>query len=431
MIGSKLVKRVLKWLGATIGVLVLALSVLAVNAFYFRPFSIRVFFETAFLKIALEDPELLSSMRLLEQAGLTFHNDDLTDISPAQTMRVNGMFEQDLAMLRSYDRASLDGQDALSYDILEWFLQNQAEGIPFTWHSYPVNQMHGEQNGLPNFMANIHHVGGVRDARDYVARLSKFDSKFDQLLEDLRLREEKGILPPRFTVEKVLDEMRGFRGRPARDNVLFTTFVERLDKLDGVDEEERSELERQVETEIERTVYPAYDGLIAYFERLREKATTDHGVWKLPDGDAYYDHMLRRNTTTSLTADQIHELGLSEVARIHAEMDAILAAEGYTEGTIAERMNRLNEEERFLYPNTDDGRRRILEDFRAIIEEIHTGMHAYFGRLPKSPVEVQRVPEFRQAGAAGAYYMSPSMDGARPGVFYANLRDLKEHPRFG
>ncbi|MGH8247125.1 MAG: DUF885 domain-containing protein, partial [Gammaproteobacteria bacterium] len=301
----------------------------------------------------------------------------------------------------------------------------------FTWHGYPVNQMRGEQNALPNFMANIHHIGSVRDARHYITRLSKFGAKFDQLLEDLRLREGKGIVPPRFTVEKVLDEMRGFRGAPAGDNVLYTSFVERLAGIESLGEDTRDALEQDVLMEIERSVYPAYDKLIAYFEYLQPKATTNHGVWKLPDGDAYYDYKLRENTTTNLTADQIHELGLSEVARIQLEMDVILVAEGYAEGSVSERMIRLNEEERFLYPNTDEGRRQILEEFRSINGEITAGMHAYFGRLPRSPVEVERVPEFSQKGSAGAYYMAPSMDGARPGVFYANLRDLKEHPRFG
>lgn len=423
-------RRFLKWSGITLGVLVLAAAAFIVNAVYFRPVSLRVFYEAAFLKFAIGDPELLSSMRLLEPFGLTFHNDDLTDVSPRRTLELNELIVENHEILDSYDRGRLRGQTALSYDILQWYLSNEIDGIPYTWHGYPVNQLHGVQNEMPRFMASIHHVGSTRDAEDYLARLSKFDTKFNQLLEDLELREGKDIIPPRFTVEKVLAEMKGFRAQEPTANILYASFSKRLRELPGLDAPVRERLEQAAAAEIAATVYPAYDRLIAYFERLKPRATTNDGVWKLPDGDAYYDYMLRRNTTTRLNAEQIHELGLAEVARIQAEMDATLRAQGYTEGTVAERMIRLGEEPRFLYPNTDAGRKQILDDFSSLIREILTGMPRYFAHLPKARVEVERVPEFSEKGSAGAYYQAPSMDGVRPGVFFANLRDLKEHPRF-
>ncbi len=424
-------KRFFKWIGILLGVVLLVVAGFVINVLYFRPVTVGVFYETVFLKFMLKDPESLSAMRLLEQVGLNFHNDDLTDISPAHTEELNQMLIDNHEMLKSYDRDKMEGQVALSYDILDWFMKNQVDGIEYTWHSYPVNQLFGVQNQMPNFMATIHHVGSVGDAENYVTRLSKFDTKFDQLLEDLRLREEKGIIPPRFTVEKVLDEMNGFRGTEPTENILYTSLVDRLAEVEGVSDAKREELAQAALDEVENTVYPAYDGLIDYFEHLQTLATTNHGVWKLPDGDAYYDWQLRQNTTTDLTADEIHELGLTEVERIQSEIDAILDAEGYTEGTVAERMAQLNEEKRFLYPNTDEGRQQIIEDFQVIIDEITGGMPEYFGHLPKSVVEVKRVPEFSEKTSAGAYYQGPSADGVRPGVFYANLRDLKEHPKYG
>ncbi len=423
-------KRFLKWLGAGFGAVVLIVAALAVNAFYFRPFSIRVFYETAFVKFMLHDPETLSYMRILEPMGLTFHNNDLTDISPAATELNNRLIEENYHTLQKYDRSKLSEADALSYDILAWYLQNQMDGLKYTWHGYPVNQMFGVQNALPRFMANIHYIGSAGDARDYIERLSKFGVKFDQLLEDLKLREGRKIVPPRFTIERVLDEMKGFRGQAAQENVLYTSLVDRLQQVEGLDEGTRDALAQQAVEQIERNVWPAYDRLIAYFEHLQQTVTTNHGVWMLPDGDKYYDYMLRQNTTTNLTADQIHELGLSEVARIQAEMDGILVAQGYTAGSVAERMLKLNDEERFLYPDTDAGRAQILKDYAAIIAEINAGMPKYFSRLPKSPVKVERVPVFSEQGSSGAYYQGPSMDGKRPGVFYANLRSVKEHPRW-
>jgi uncharacterized protein (DUF885 family) len=423
-------KGLFKWLGLAAGAALLLLALAAINVIWFKPFSIRVFYETAFMKFMIHDPESLSYMRLLEPLGITFHNDDLTDVSPAMTEYNNRLVEENHAMLKRYDRSRLTGQDALSYDILAWFLENQVQGIPYTWHGYPVNQMFGVQNALPRFMASIHHIGSAADARDYIARLSKFPRKFDQLLEDLALREGRKIVPPRFTVDRVLDEMRGFRGTPAKENVLYTSFLERLDKVGGLDAAVRERLATDALAEIESSVYPAYDRLIGYFEHLQQVVTTDHGVWALPDGDAYYDYMLRQNTTTDLTADQIHAIGLAEVARIQGEMDAILREQGYTEGTVAERMTALNAEERFLYPDTDTGRAQILADYAAIIDGISAGMGRYFGRMPRSPVKVERVPVFSEKGSSGAYYQAPARDGSRPGIFYVNLRSVNEHPKW-
>jgi len=423
-------KMLLKWAGAALGTVLLLVVLFGVHTWNFRPLTVGLFYETMFLKYAIDDPELLSSMRLLEQAGITFHNNDLTDISIERTERLNRELLADLETLKSYDRSKLQGQAALSYDILLWFMENQAAAIPYTWHGYPVNQMHGEQNGLPRFLTDIHHIGSIADAEDYIERLGKVGVKFDQLIEDLTLREGKGVMPPLFTVEKVLAEMRGFRGMPARDNVLFTTFGERLGKVEGVSDERRTQLEGDVEKAIESSVYPAYDRLITFFEHQMALVTGNYGVWSLPDGDAYYDYQLSQHTTTKMTADQIHALGLSEVDRIQAEMDAILKDQGLVEGTVGERMTQLGEDERYTYPNTDQGREQILARFTEIIDEISQVMPDYFLYLPKSGVEVKRVPEFSEKGSAGAYYYPPSMDFTRPGVFYANLRDLKEHPKW-
>ncbi len=427
---SGMLKRIFKWMGALLAALLLIVAVFAVNAIWFKPFFINVFFERVFIELALEDPELLTTLRVLEPLGIDGHNARLTDVSPAATLAQNEKVVRDLATLRRYDRASLSGQTALSYDTLEDFLAGLVDGIPFTWHSYPVNQLFGVQSNLPEFMVSRHPLDSERGAEHYVARLEQFETKFSQLIEDLRLRESKGIIPPRFVVEKVLREMRGFIGAPVEENILYTHFADAVAGLQDVPEERAEELLAAVRSAIEGAVYAAYGELIAYFEALEPSAIGNHGVWALPDGDAYYDHRLRVSTTTDLSADEIHALGLREVARIQAEMDATLREQGYTEGSVAERMTALGGESRFLYPNTDAGREQILADFRVIIEEIDREMPAWFITLPKSAVEVVRVPEFRQEGAAGAYYTLPSLDGSRPGRFNVNLRNLKELPRY-
>ncbi len=423
-------KKFFKWLGISVlGVLALVAG-LVINTIWFKPIFINAYFERAFLEFALESPETLSSIRLLEQFGIDGHNAELDDISLAATERQNKRLLENQAMLRRYDRDELEGQKALSYDIFEWFIDHQVEGIKYTWHGYPVNQLFGVQNGLPDFMVQIHQVNSVKEADYYISRLSKFDTKFEQLLEDLQLRESKDIIPPRFTVEKVLVEMKDFVDTPTEEHILYTSFVEKLDKVEDVDDATRERLLADVAREINETVFPAYRELIAYFEQLGEKATTNHGVWKLPDGEAYYAHQLRNYTTTKMTPDEIHQLGFADVARIEAEMDAILTAEGYTEGTVAERVLALNDEERFTYPNTDEGREAFLARFDAILKEIDAGIDEYFDIRPTAGMEVKRIPEFSEATMPGAYYQGPAMDGSRPGVFFVNMRDLKEQPKF-
>lgn len=423
-------KRVLKWIGALVGVAMLVVTVFAVNAIWFKPFSIRVFYERVFLEYALKDPELLSSIRILEPLGIDYYNDDLTDASIERTHELNQKLKDDLATLRRYDRESMDPDGRLSYDILEWFLDMQKKGQEWTFHNYPVNQMFGVQSSLPDFMVQQHQVLDEEDANDYVARLTQFDVKFGQVIEQLRYREERDIIPPRFVVEKVLKEMKGFIDSEANEHLLYTKFEEKLDEAE-IAGESRERLLSEAETAIIQDVYPAYEGLIAYFEQLQPKATTNHGIWKLPDGENYYDHQVRWHTTTDLTAEEVHQIGLDEVARIGAEMDAILVAEGYTEGTVGERVNTLTTEARFLYPDTDEGREDILADYQAIIDEINEGLDPYFGVRPEAGVEVKRIPEFKEETSPGAYYQSPAMDGSRPGRFFANLRDVKEIPRWG
>jgi uncharacterized protein (DUF885 family) len=245
------------------------------------------------------------------------------------------------------------------------------------------------------------------------------------------MREEAGIIPPKFVIAHVLEQMRAFVGKPATEQILYTHFAEKSEEIEDLKPAGREELLTRLESRIQGTVYPAYGRLIDYFERLDQKATTDDGVWKLPDGDEFYAWTLAHHTTTDLSAEEIHNLGLQEVDRIQTEMRGILLALEYDISDLAATMNALNEEERFLYPDTDEGRAQIIDDYQAMIDEIDAGLSPMFDIRPSSGVEVRRVPEFRQATAPGAYYNAPAFDGSRPGVFFINLRSVKEIPKFG
>lgn len=421
--------RFVRWL--LLAVFLLA-SALVLHTIYGKPLQIGWFYERVFIEYAVDDPEMLTSLGILPP-WLDWYSDDLTDRSLAREAKTQAKLRDDLATLRSYDRASLDESAQLSYDVLEYFLAIQADGERFAHHDYPLNQLFGIQNGFPTFMATQHSVESAGDAGNYVARLGKAPVMVDQVMEGLRVREAAGILPPTFVVEKVLAEMRGFTAMPAKQNILYSSFAEKLGKLPAgtMSDADRDALLAQAESAISGQVYPAYGKFIAYYDTLLAKTTGNHGVWALPDGAAYYAWSARMHTSTDMSPAQIHQLGLDEVARIEAEMNDILVAQGLTEGSVGERVQAISVRPDQLYPDTDEGRAAIIADFTKIIAEVDAGIGPHFNVRPKQGVKVERVPEFRQATAPGAYYNPPAMDGSRPGIFSINLRSTNEIARFG
>ncbi len=385
----------------------------------------------AFLKLALQSPEMLTQIHMLEQFGIKFHQDDLDDASPEAGDRSLEAMRAIMADLREYDRDALSEQERISYDIASWMMDAMEEGSTrWRWHNYPVNQLFGVQNNFPSFMESAHAIETVGDAEDYNTRLSKVGWKFDGVLQGLKIREEKGILPPTFVVDKVLEEMEKFVAQPVEENILFRSMAEKLDKA-GITGDTAERLKAETARQILASVYPAYARLIDYFKAIRPRTTTDAGVWKLPDGDAFYRYSLKMMTTTELEPEEIHQIGLSEVARIEAEMRAILQQEGYdVSQPMGVLMQQLGQEPRFLYSDDDQGRQQILEDYQAIIDEISAGLSPMFAVMPKAGVQVKRVPAFKEKTAPGAYYNPPAMDGSRPGIFYANLYDIKATPKY-
>ena len=424
-------KRLLKWVGGIFLLLLVVAVVFAVNAIWFRPWSLNVFYEKIFIEVLLDEPELLTALGLVERLGITGHSGKLSDVSPAKQQRTLARTKKNLAQLRSYPLDKQTPSQRLSTRILDWFIERQVEGEKFQFHNYPLNQLFGLQNQLPSFLANQHRMLVPKDAEYYLQRLASVPTKFEQALEGLRLREEKGIIPPRFVIEKVLKEMTAFAAQPPAENILATSFKTRAAKIEKLTEANRMELQGRVEGAIAAKVYPAYQQLIAYYTDLLPKTTTDDGVWKLPDGEAFYAYMLHQNTTTRLNPAEIHALGVSEVARIEAEMRQILDVNGFAGRPIGESLNALAEDPRFLFPNDDAGRAAALAEYKRLIDEALERSKRLFATFPKAPMEVQRVPEFKEATGPGAYYEGASMDRSRPGVFYANLRDMNEIQKGG
>lgn len=354
-------------------------------------------------------------MRLLEQFGIDGHNAHLDDASEAEQQRQMQMIKDELAVLQEYDRAGMDGQQAISYDVFAYFLGNMVEGERWKHHNYPLNQMFGVQNSLPEFLAEVHQINNIKEADYYLSRLSEVDRKFSQVLDSLKIREGKNILPPRFVIDSVLEEMQDFIAVPAHENILYTSLEERLNKIEDLEDEERVRILGQGEALIDAGVYPAYKSLIANYRELQPKVTENNGVWALPDGDEFYAYQVRSHTTTNLSPEELHQIGVEEVARIEGEMNRIFSSIGQDSGSISARFSAINNDPQFLYEDSDEGREQIVADYQAMIDEINAGLGDYFDVKPAMGVEVRRVPDFKEQGAPGAYYNPPAMDGSRPG----------------
>jgi uncharacterized protein (DUF885 family) len=416
-------KRFIRW---TLGVLLVAAALFLVPTIWFKPWSIDHFYARVFIRYAVRHPQLLTQLGMLDGTPFDFYSDKLDDYSLKSSEDDARFAREQLKILRSYDRSHMSAKEKLSADVLDYFLADAVDGQRFMLHDYPVNQLFGVQSGLPDFMINTHPLKKPRDAGNYVRRVERFGVAIDQVIEQLRAREAKGVVPPRFVVDEVLAEMRAFTARPPAENPLYTSFDTRSATIRGLDADQRRDLEARLGATIEHVVYPAYGRLIDACVHLDSIAVADDGVWKLPDGDAYYAWRLRSHTTTTLSPDSIHAIGLREVDRVQTAMRQILAEQHYPTADIAASMEKIRAEPRFRYANDDSGRAAILRDYQSIIDDANRRVGSLFDLRPKTGVEVQRVPAFKQATAPGGYYQAGAIGGSRPGVFFANLRDPGE-----
>src|SRR6266480_3050105 len=261
-------KGLLKWFFGILAIVVVALAIFLINLIWFRPWSLNLFYEKVFAETVFNEPELLSQLGLVEQFGIRSHNGKLSDESPAHQQKVVDRWKKDLAQLHEYPLDRQSPSQRLSTHVLDWFLSQQVEGEKRPWHNHPVNQLFGVQNQFPSFMANTHRLLDRKDCDYYVMRLEALPKKFEQLMEGLRLREEKQIMPPRFVIEEVLKEVTSFVAKPAPENILATSFKTRAAKINKLTEQDLADLQSRVEAAVTNRVYPAYRNLIEYLNGL-------------------------------------------------------------------------------------------------------------------------------------------------------------------
>ncbi|MFN2258267.1 MAG: DUF885 family protein [Parasphingopyxis sp.] len=321
----------------------------------------------------------------------------------------------------------LESQSALSYRLFDRMADRQTAAFAFRHNDYIFDQMNGAQSGLPAFLINIHRVSSQEDAEAYVQRLEGLGPVIDTLIAEAEARAANGVMPPDWVYPYVLSDSRNvITGAPfteGEDAPLFADLKEKVDALD-IDQAAKDDLIARGRAALLQSVRPAYERLIAMLEAQQPNAPTDDGIWRLDDGEAYYAERLRYYTTTDLAADEIHQLGLENVERIHGEMRAIMEQVGF-EGTLQAFFEHLRTSDDMFY----ETREAYLADANAAIERMRVLLPEYFGRLPESELIVKPVEEFREQSAGKAFYNSPAPDGSRPGTYYVNLYNLRDMSR--
>ncbi|PXA88258.1 DUF885 domain-containing protein [Nostoc sp. 3335mG] len=387
--------------------------------------------EWAYDALIREDPEFATALGLDKGDNIAAKS-RLADRSPAGIKRQQSLYREGLKKLKAIDADKLTGMDRINYDTFRgpWETYVQAyDRFNYGTHSWPephpVTQLSGTYRSIPDFLINQHSIAGQADADAYLARCADFAAQIDNETGRMQADHAAGVIPPDFVIDRTLQQYERIVAPKPEANGLTTNLAEKTAKA-GI----AGDWTARGTAVVRDRIYPAMQRQIAELRKARARATHDGGVWRLPDGAAYYDYALAYATTTTMSADEIHKLGLERIAELTARADAIFREQGMTKGTVAQRLLALGKDPRYIYPNTDAGKAKLIAELNLQMIEMQKRLPEMFGRLPKAMVEIRRVPPEIEAGATGGYYQSPALDGSRPGAYYINLRDTAENPRW-
>ena len=329
-----------------------------------------------------------------------------------------------------FDRASLSPDDQLSYDLFLYRNVRAESLFQYRKNGYVFDQMNGAQSDGPAFLINIHRVDNAADAQAYVSRLKELARALDQSISEARDRQMKGVLPPKWVFPYVIDDSKNIiRGAPfdsGSDNDLFADFKTKVGKL-SIDTAAKARLIESARRALIDDVGPAYLRVIALMEEQQKSAGTEDGIWRLANGAEYYSALLKYYTTTDLSGDQVHELGLAQVARIHGEMNAIKNRVGFN-GSLQQFFAHMRDSKEFYYANDAAGKQRYLDESKKAQAMVTAALPRFFGTLPKAQLLIKPVEPFREKSAGKAFYQDPPPDGSRPGTYYVNLYDMNDMP---
>jgi len=381
------------------------------------------FLEDSYTILLRRSPQTLTSLGIAADHGM--RNDQLDDLSPAFLAETQAIERAILGRLRGYDRSTLSRADAVSYDVYEWFLDQDVRGHRFAYHDYPVHYFLNSYNtNLLLFLGEEHPIASLDDAEDYLIRISQIDEQVGQILERLAISEALGVVPPKIIVDWTISSLREDLGNTAtaaavqvRALRLYTTFATRLAAVAAIDDATRDALLRRAEAELSASFVPAWVSLIDHMEEISPRAGADAGVWRLPDGDAYYEYLLRDHTSTDLTAVEIHQIGLDAVARIQAELDTALEPFGYPDGaSTGALLRRVAKDAGSIDGAAPGGRDRVVAAYENLIAGAEAAAGPVFNLWPEAPVAI-----IEEAAGRGGYYVAASVDGTRPGAFHAGV----------
>ncbi len=426
-------KKIVLSTGILLTVIFISSCLYLMNLFSQKPVSIDHYLAKDLIKKITDSPEYMTNLGVFDNFGFIFRHNERLSVQTSDKRNEN--YKQNLnrlKILEGFDESKLSKSQKITQKIAIFDTQNDIEAYErFKYHSYPFNQISGNHLNLVEFLTDTHPMKSSNDARNYIDRVEMFDEVLLENLSWLKAQKEQEIFLPKFVMDHVIGQLEELIGYEDSNNPLMQIFIKKIDDI-GIVADERTELINELSGAIKDNVKPGFQSILSFMIENYKYANQYHGVWSLPDGDDFYALRLRTYTTTDYSAAEIHEIGLQEVERIGNRMKEIFLELGYeVNKPIGEMMSDLNENPEFLYDDTPDRKEIVIKDYNQMVKDAEQDVKPYFFDFPESPVEVRAVPEYSEKTAAGGYYQSPSLDGSRAGVFYANLYDIKQTPKFG
>lgn len=402
------------------------------NLFFMKPVSIDHYLGKEIVLSMVDSPELLTYLGVFDRfSHITNHNSKLTIPNSKDLENDISQTKNRLNTLRSYKTASLSDEQKITKKIAIFDAENNLKELEeFPYHNYPLNQVRGAHQSIISFMNDQHPVRNLSEARDFVKRTDLVNEVFKGQLGWLERQAAKGIYAPDFVYAHLIEQLNEFISFTFEEHPLYTNFIKKIDQLE-ISDNDYAELDAALKNSIENSVTPGFILLRDFMVSTNNMANPDHGIWSQPNGHDYYKLMIRSYTTTDYGPEKIHNIGLSEVARISSRMKEILNSLGYDpKKSAGELMNELNQDPSFLYADTPDRKDIVVNDYMEMVNEATEGIKDYFHTMPKASVVVKAVPEYSEKTAPGGYYQAPALDGSRPGAFYVNLYDIKQTPKY-
>jgi uncharacterized protein (DUF885 family) len=402
------------------------------NLFFMKPASIDHYLGKEVLVDLVSSPEYMTYMGIFDSFNwVTNHNAELSIIGNDDIQNDIKSSQKSLKLLNKYEDSSLSDSQKITKRIAIFDIENglnQLENFPY--HDYPLNQVRGAHHNVISFMSDQHPVRNYSEAKDFIKRTDLVKDVFTGQLDWLKKQAAVGVYAPKFVYDHIINQLNELINYSADEHPIYTEFFKKVELL-NISESKFSSLDNDLRASIETSVTPGFVLLRDFMVSTKAKANKNHGIWSQPNGDEFYKLRIRSYTTTNYSPEEIHNIGLSEVARISARMKEILTSLGYdSTKTAGVLMNELNEDPSLLYADTPNRKEIVVQDYMDMVNEATASIKDYFHSMPEAPVTVKAVPEYSEKTAPGGYYQAPALDGSRPGAFFVNLYDIKQTPKY-